>query len=124
MTSRVRKRKRVLKLDSSAAEIWPGQFSSKLHPQFETHSQTVNRRKLVPVIIGPKFHRPDRTAEEKELWAKDVVILFKPWRTPLDLKAVDESWTHAADGMLDTLEPWQRRIIRNMNVLTECRDAR
>ncbi|KAJ7135571.1 hypothetical protein C8R44DRAFT_580134, partial [Mycena epipterygia] len=100
------------------------QFSSTKHPQFSTHVQTVKQDRSVPVIIGPGFHRRDRSDEEKELWAKDVVVLFKPWRSPSELKDRDESWSQAAEVLQNELEPWKLRVIRNMNVLTECRDAR
>ncbi|KAJ7683350.1 hypothetical protein B0H17DRAFT_850722, partial [Mycena rosella] len=100
------------------------QFSTRSHPQFETHAQNVMRKGLVPVIIGPWFHRPDRTPEEEELWAKDVVILFKAWHSPLDLKSADQSWKDALTGLYSEMDPWKKRIVRNMNVLTECRDAR
>ncbi|KAJ7665250.1 hypothetical protein DFH06DRAFT_914988, partial [Mycena polygramma] len=100
------------------------QFSSDKHPQYSTHRQTVRTRRIVPVLIGPKFHRCDRSAEEKELWAQDIAILFKPWRSPSDLKAYDSAWTPVADEIVRDSVAWQQKIIRNMNVLTECRDAR
>ncbi|KAJ7462830.1 hypothetical protein B0H11DRAFT_1631201, partial [Mycena galericulata] len=100
------------------------QFSTRSHPQFDTHVQSVRRKRVVPVVVGPKFHRPDRSPEEKELWAKDIVILFKSWRIPSDLKSAHESWIDVAEAMYLDLDSWKKRVIRNMNVLSECRDAR
>ncbi|KAJ7730792.1 hypothetical protein B0H16DRAFT_1235481, partial [Mycena metata] len=100
------------------------QFCNRSHPQFETHAQIVRRTWYVPVILGPTFHRRDRSPEERELWARDVVILFKPWRTPSDLKEPGETWLSAALKLEADAHPWILRVIRNMNVLSECRDAR
>ncbi|KAJ7135269.1 hypothetical protein C8R43DRAFT_829266, partial [Mycena crocata] len=94
------------------------------HPQFKTHFQFVHRERHIPVVLGPKIHRQDRTDEERELWARDIVVLFKPWRTPADLKDVNETWLDAVKALLPSLSDWNKRVIRNMNVLSECRDAR
>ncbi|KAJ6579184.1 hypothetical protein DFH09DRAFT_842328, partial [Mycena vulgaris] len=100
------------------------QFSSQTHPQFESHVQNVMKKPVIPVILGPKFHRSDRSHEERELWAKDVVILFKPWRTPFDLKSTEQTWLQVALEVQSDAEDWKLSVINNMNVLTECRDAR
>ncbi|KAJ7602342.1 hypothetical protein DFH06DRAFT_1023825, partial [Mycena polygramma] len=109
---------------ASDEEIWNGQFSTSRHPQFSTHAQVAKRKFVVPVVMGPKIHRSDRTPEEKELWAQDIVILFKPWRKPHDLKTNEQSWLDVAEDLLVSLSSDALRIIHNMNVLTECRDAR
>ncbi|KAJ7603550.1 hypothetical protein DFH06DRAFT_915897, partial [Mycena polygramma] len=100
------------------------QFSCDKHPQYLSHCQLLRRECVIPVLLGPKIHRFDRSDEEKELWARAVVVLFKPWRTPADLKDQTETWVDVASLLVDELEPWKRRVIRNMNVLSECRDAR
>ncbi|KAJ7443486.1 hypothetical protein B0H11DRAFT_1693420, partial [Mycena galericulata] len=100
------------------------QFSDEIHPQYLTHYQTSRRERHVPVILGPKIHRSDRSDEEKELWAQDIVMLFKPWRKPVDLKLVGTTWLDTVIELQASIEPWKNRIIRNMNVLAECRDAR
>ncbi|KAJ7157049.1 hypothetical protein C8R43DRAFT_835778, partial [Mycena crocata] len=100
------------------------QFSNTRHPQYLSHVQHARVERHIPVILGPKIHRFDRTAEERELWAQDVVILFKPWRVPTDLKTQDETWLEVATRLRQDIEPWKNRVIQNMNVLAECRDAR
>ncbi|KAJ7015732.1 hypothetical protein C8F04DRAFT_901505, partial [Mycena alexandri] len=100
------------------------QFSDVAHPQYLTHRQILRATHFIPVVLGPKFHRSDRTDAERELWAQDVVVLFKPWRVPADLKSQDQSWLEVASVLIGGLLPWHRRVIQNMNVLTECRDAR
>ncbi|KAJ7093628.1 hypothetical protein C8R43DRAFT_867196, partial [Mycena crocata] len=100
------------------------QFSNAKHPQYLTHAQRTKKEIHVPVILGPKIHRFDRSDEERELWAQDVVVLFKPWRIPTDLKEPGETWSHAASELRRDIDPWKERVIRNMNVLAECRDAR
>ncbi|KAJ7178801.1 hypothetical protein C8R43DRAFT_823738, partial [Mycena crocata] len=100
------------------------QFSDTRHPQYSSHSLHTRDERHVPVVLGPKIHRSDRSEEEKELWAQDVVVLFKPWRLPTELKGADETWLDAELKLRPTLEPWKNRVIRNMNVLAECRDAR
>ncbi|KAJ7725052.1 hypothetical protein B0H16DRAFT_1333019, partial [Mycena metata] len=101
-----------------------GQFSSESHPQYSTHYQVLRAVRLLPVILGPKFHRSDRSDAERELWAQDIVILFKPWRLPTDLRSREQTWADVVTSLLEHLSPLHERIVRNMNVLSECRDAR
>ncbi|KAJ6510125.1 hypothetical protein C8R47DRAFT_915332, partial [Mycena vitilis] len=119
-------KRQIVKRVSPEVGVWPGQFSDDEHPQYSSHFQVLRRggRRFIPVLVGPKIHRSDRSEEEKELWAQAVVVLFKPWRRPADLKAPDETWLDVASHLIGELEPWMRSVIRNMNVLSECRDAR
>ncbi|KAJ7783108.1 hypothetical protein B0H16DRAFT_1298298, partial [Mycena metata] len=104
--------------------IWQGQFISEQHPQHMTHYQTSRRTRRVPVLLGPSIPRSDRSEAEREQWAQTVVVLFKPWRVPNDLKSPDESWLETVLALRAGLAPWLNTAIRNMNVLSECRDAR
>ncbi|KAJ7495930.1 hypothetical protein B0H11DRAFT_1640775, partial [Mycena galericulata] len=117
---------RVVKrgLRANNASTWPGKFSDESHPQFLTHYQASRRERHIPVVLGPKIHRWDRSDEERELWAQDIVTLFKPWRTPTDLKRPQDTWMETVVALRTDIEPWKDQIIRNMNVLAECRDAR
>lgn len=58
----------------------------------------------------------------KEQWSRAMLILFKPWRNPSDLKEDNESWVQAYERTVfpSTLE----EIMQNMLVLHECKDAR
>ena len=94
------------------------------HPQCETH--LVRRRTVwvVPVILGDRIPRSDRTDEERERWSRAILTLFKPWRHPADLKESSETWYEAYERYAPAIAPEHLAIIRNMNVLSECRDAR
>ncbi|TFK85158.1 hypothetical protein K466DRAFT_495261, partial [Polyporus arcularius HHB13444] len=94
------------------------------HPDHESH--LVRKRVLwvVPVMLGKRIARNDRSGEERESWARTILVLFVPWRTPADLKVMGESWTAAYDRQQQHIPPQHRSIIANMNVLNECRDAR
>ncbi|KAH9887379.1 hypothetical protein C8Q73DRAFT_610188, partial [Cubamyces lactineus] len=101
-----------------------GMFSSEAHTQYTTHR--LRRRTIwtVPVILGDRVPRADREAAEKEKWSRMMLILFVPWRQPNDLKGPGETWTSAFERQKDHLNEIHLRIISNMNVLSECRDAR
>lgn len=101
-----------------------GGFSSPEHPQYNTHVMRVRPKRVIPVILGDKFQRPDRSAEELELWAKSVLLLFLPWRDFGTVKNGFQDWTAAYESHKYNIKPRYHRIIRNLNVLTECRDAR
>lgn len=102
-----------------------GRFCSDIHPQYKTHVLQLRKKSTaIPVILGAKIPRPDRSESERELWARSILILFKPWRTAQCLKEQNETWFQAYERFEPTLENRQRRIIQNMNVMSECKDAR
>ncbi|KAJ7612825.1 hypothetical protein DFH06DRAFT_929721, partial [Mycena polygramma] len=93
------------------------------HPQADTHLLR-SRSAVVPVLLGPTLPRPDRSSAEYERWCRAMLIIFKPWRVPSDLKDSAQSW---ADAFADALPHFSReakRIMRNMNIENECQDAR
>lgn len=92
------------------------------HPHAATHQLSQMTAEAVPVILGPTIPHPDKGRVDKEQWARAMLILFKPWRTPDDLKAVDESWTEAYEAFEPA--PDLKCVIKNMLVLHECKDAR
>ena len=53
-----------------------------------------------------------------------MLILFVPWRKPTDLRQPNETWLEAYERQHERISPHHKTIIMNMNVLTECRDAR
>ena len=101
-----------------------GLFSSRVHPQFKTHMLRRRTAWLVPVLLGKRTPRKDRELDEKRMWARMMLILFVPWRLPRDLKRDEEDWLDAFKRQKHLIKRPHRRIIRNMNVLSECRDAR
>lgn len=94
------------------------------HPHHATHVVRSRVTWVIPVILSKRLPRPDRTPEEKELWARAIVTLFVPWRTPADLRLSEETWTEAYQRFLPRIAPQHRTIIHNMSVLSECKDAR
>lgn len=101
-----------------------GCFLNDEHPQFNTHRLIFHRKQRIPVLLGPKLPNPNKSTELKEDWARDMLALFKPWRTLSDLKANDETWNDAYDKYEHSLSAAQRQVIVNMQALTECREAR
>ncbi|TFK87210.1 hypothetical protein K466DRAFT_491266, partial [Polyporus arcularius HHB13444] len=94
------------------------------HPQYQTHVLRKRTVWVVPVVLGDRIPRQDRGEEEREEWARTMMILFVPWRSPADMKRPNETWRAAFDRQQDMIRPAHHEIMRNMNVLSECRDAR
>ncbi len=101
-----------------------GLFSSPNHTQFMTHGLRKRSDWHVPVVLGDRIPRPDREPEEREAWARTMLILFVPWRTPSDLRGSDESWLDAFERRKNDIPKSLLRVMENMSVLSECRDAR
>ncbi|KAI0750154.1 hypothetical protein C8Q80DRAFT_1101430, partial [Daedaleopsis nitida] len=100
-----------------------GEFDEE-HPQRETH--IVRKRVLwvIPVLLADRIPRRDGTELEREAWARSVLLLFMPWRTPGDLKRGHETWVEAYERQSVCIPDEHMSIIKNMNVLAECKDAR
>ncbi|KAI0708392.1 hypothetical protein C8Q76DRAFT_581132, partial [Earliella scabrosa] len=79
---------------------------------------------VVPVVLGERIPHPQQGPEQQERWAETVLTLFVPWRTPFDLKTADESWWDAYERQVDFIPPSHTSVIENINVLSECKDAR
>lgn len=94
------------------------------HPQYETHVIRKRTVWVIPVLLGEKMPRPDRSDDERDRWAQNVLTLFIPWRHPSDLKYDLESWIEAYERQVHDIAREHMSIIHNMNVLSECRDAR
>ncbi|KAJ3493916.1 hypothetical protein NLJ89_g10914 [Agrocybe chaxingu] len=101
-----------------------GSFSSSEHPQRDTHYLKFRKTKHVPVLLGPSIPNLDKSVEGKELWAKYMLVLFRPWRSPLNLKERGQTWLQSYEHYETQLSLEHRQVIANMNVLTECKEAR
>jgi len=99
-----------------------GDFSSGEHTNFDTHTNRLREIPYVPVLLGEALPCPDRGPEEKEQWHRAMIILFKPWRTPTDLKGGHTSWMDAFKST--KFKPSMIEIMKNLNVENECKDAR
>ncbi|KAI0698724.1 hypothetical protein C8Q76DRAFT_584676, partial [Earliella scabrosa] len=94
------------------------------HPQSSTHILRKRVLWLVPVILGDRIPRRDRSEAEREHWARTVLTLFRPWRTPGDLKNETETWIDSYNRQQHLIPQEHQDVIDNMNVLSECKDAR
>ncbi|KAJ7049296.1 hypothetical protein C8F01DRAFT_931747, partial [Mycena amicta] len=77
----------------------------------------------VPVPCGPGLPRRDRE-ETAPKFKRLMLILFKPWRSPQDLKLPTESWTDAYDAFMRDCPNEFMAKMNNMQVLHECKDSR
>ncbi|KAI9060844.1 hypothetical protein FKP32DRAFT_1550217, partial [Trametes sanguinea] len=101
-----------------------GLFSSTAHSQHATHKLRHRTEWKIPVLLGERIPRSDRSEDERESWARMMLILFVPWRIPQDLRSPAESWATAFERQRDRILPRHLTIMQNMNVLSECRDVR
>jgi hypothetical protein len=100
-------------------------FTSSKHPQYSTHSLKVRRSPAIPVLLGPKIHRRHAGQGELELWARDMTILFKPWRNPKDIgPLIKGSWLKTLDTYMVNIPPWERIVINNLSLLAEAKHTR
>ncbi|KAA1478400.1 hypothetical protein DENSPDRAFT_747751, partial [Dentipellis sp. KUC8613] len=76
----------------------------------------------VPVVLGPTIPVRDGNSVQREGFFRAIVILFKPWRSVTDLKGADQSWEDAFSE--HRWSPELLRIIDNIHVESQCRDAR
>ncbi|KAJ7881842.1 hypothetical protein B0H13DRAFT_1459892, partial [Mycena leptocephala] len=97
-------------------------FVSDKHSQFETHLLRLRSVPQIPILLGPTLPRPDRSDAEYERWCRAMLVIFKPWREPSDLRRPDETWKDAFSRT--TFSEDLKQIMRNMNVENECQDAR
>ncbi|KAJ7091657.1 hypothetical protein C8R44DRAFT_587988, partial [Mycena epipterygia] len=59
---------------------------------------------------------------DREYNCMTIMTLFKPWRSPSDLKDNDSTWDQILHEHIFTDR--QRELIRDFNIRYECNDAR
>ena len=77
---------------------------------------------VLPVIIGDAVPRSDADASSGTNFARYMLLLFKPWRSFVDLKNADETWSEAYERT--AFSPYCKKLIGNMMVDSECRDTK
>ena len=77
----------------------------------------------IPVPIGPALPRRDREPLHAR-YCRLMLILFKPWCVAGDLRNTDETWVNAFDRFVGGCDERIRRILNNMQVMHECKDAK
>ncbi|KII82773.1 hypothetical protein PLICRDRAFT_120315, partial [Plicaturopsis crispa FD-325 SS-3] len=69
---------------------------------------------VIPVILGSTIARRDRGEEERHSWARSILILFKPWRSPGDLRLPHQSWYDTFLQFEPSMKPRHLKIVRNI----------
>ncbi|KAJ7452796.1 hypothetical protein FB451DRAFT_992578, partial [Mycena latifolia] len=93
------------------------------HDLFLSHSVICRFEKLTSVIpnfIGGALPRSDKG--DRAAYCMTMLTLFKPWRSPADLKDSISTWDQAFKE--HDFTPRQNQLMRNFNVRYECNDAR
>ncbi|KAH7908099.1 hypothetical protein BJ138DRAFT_1013472, partial [Hygrophoropsis aurantiaca] len=92
------------------------------HPLKETHhTKCVGREyALVPNFVGGAVPRRDRG--DYDYYCSAMLTFFKAWRSSIDLKDYDESWSEAFSR--HEFKDCEIEIMKNFNVRYECLDAR
>ncbi|KAJ7860180.1 hypothetical protein B0H13DRAFT_1639635, partial [Mycena leptocephala] len=90
---------------------------------FLTHSVHCDFRKLdkiIPNFMGGAVPWADKG--DREYYCMTVMTLFKPWRSPADLKDNESTWDQIFYE--HSFTDRQKQLIRNLNIRYECNDAR
>ncbi|KAJ7758274.1 hypothetical protein B0H16DRAFT_1313890, partial [Mycena metata] len=93
------------------------------HPRHESHVVSCDLNKLstvIPNFIGGALPRADKG--DRNFYCLTMLTLFKPWRSPAELKDADSTWSQVFDEHDFTKR--QKELIANFNVRYECNDAR
>ncbi|KAJ3541028.1 hypothetical protein NMY22_g4056 [Coprinellus aureogranulatus] len=93
------------------------------HPQANTHVMACDpgrRFAIVPNFLGHPL--PRRDVGDHEEYCCTMLTLFRPWRTGIDLKTVEETWEECFNQYTFTTRA--KELMNNFNVRYECYDAR
>ncbi|KAJ7801806.1 hypothetical protein B0H14DRAFT_2386111 [Mycena olivaceomarginata] len=89
------------------------------HQLFSSHSVTW-LKKIIPNFIGGSLPRADKG--DRSFYCTTMLTLFKPWRSPANLKDEVSTWDQAFKEYDFTKR--QNQLMKNFNVRYECNDAR
>ncbi|KAF5340024.1 hypothetical protein D9611_012445 [Ephemerocybe angulata] len=109
---------------AGSKKVHTGSFSSDAHPQHMSHILSSRRKPVVPVLLGPRIQRRHGNDFEQESWARDMCILFKPWRQPSDLNAENTPWQDKVDEIIPLLSERDKKVLDNMALIAEGKQAR
>lgn len=109
-------------------------ISSRHRPSFpfmDTHIESDDKvskiihphKRMVPVPIGPSIPRRD-CQELYHRYCRLMLILFKPWRSVVDLRIPGQSWIDAFTMFQSSISSAHAHVIENMQILHECKDSR
>ncbi|KAJ7734607.1 hypothetical protein B0H16DRAFT_1327430 [Mycena metata] len=109
------------KLDKAKKTTWHAYLPE--HGQFPSHAVTCYFDRLattIPNFIGGSVPRSDKG--DRAAYCMTMLTLFKPWRSPVDLKDGISTWDQAFKE--HTFTERQTQLIKNFDVRYECNDAR
>lgn len=94
------------------------------HPEYGFSQVSVRKisEARVPVPIGPPLPRRDRP-EIYERYCRAMLVRFKPWRHAEDLRNAGQKWSDAFREFERECNQRYLRIMRNMQILHECKDS-
>ncbi|KAJ7089425.1 hypothetical protein C8R44DRAFT_560449, partial [Mycena epipterygia] len=75
---------------------------------------------VIPNFIGGALPRSDKG--DRSFYCLTMMTLFKPWRSPTDLKDSESTWEQTFNE--HEFNARQKELMRNFNVRYECNDAR
>ncbi|EFI28054.1 hypothetical protein CC1G_14080 [Coprinopsis cinerea okayama7 len=93
------------------------------HPQCDSHHvkfDPLSSTHKVPNFMGGALPRKDQG--DVNYYYVTMLTIFKPWRTPADLKLSTQTWKDAFDSFSFTTE--HKIMMSNFNVRYECLDER
>jgi PIF1-like helicase len=95
------------------------------HPEHVSHALHVlpYSEKYVLVPLGPPLPRFDHE-RSREAYCRLMLILFKPWISPTDLKPTTASWTESFSLMMNSeaIRYEHKLLMDNIHFLHHCRD--
>lgn len=96
-------------------------------PHPEVHKKKVKlvhpRLRRIVVPIGPPLPRRDQV-EIYARYSRAMLLLFKPWRGPDNLRADRQSWADAFDNFNASATDYIKTIMDNMQIIHECKENR
>ena len=93
------------------------------HPQYLSHVIMRRSFNVVPVLIGPSIPRRDRE-DTAERYARAILTLFYPWRSPSDVCDLDQSWCDALKVREAFFTEASSKVINNIQFLHDCKKDR
>ncbi|KAJ7893605.1 hypothetical protein B0H14DRAFT_2334693 [Mycena olivaceomarginata] len=95
------------------------------HPQYTTHCLKKLDAPVIPVLMGYRIPRNDLDNDLTK-YAVVILTLFKPWSETKSspLKSQDIAWPDALNDFKRSMSPEHAKIVLNMQLLYQTRDAK
>ncbi|KAJ7065994.1 hypothetical protein B0H15DRAFT_761032, partial [Mycena belliarum] len=95
------------------------------HPQYTTHCLKKLDAPIIPVLMGYQIPRNDMDDDHTK-YAVIILTLFKPWSEikSCPLKSQEIAWSDALNDLRQVISAEHARIILNMQLLYQTRDAK